>query len=110
MEWLAHEFNLQDVANTVWATTILSIHNPDVACRFFRSLSSKLVLDTSCIEEQHLCQMYQSFIACDLCQMHQFFIACDLEEGGCAQMPGSFVALQDRLGETCKSTFVAQRL
>jgi hypothetical protein len=102
LEWRAEaivgEFNPQGVANTLWATAFLSIHNPDVACRFSRALSSKLlVLDASCIEKQ------------PLFQMHQFFISCDLEEGVRAKMPGSFEALKDRLGEECKAAFVAQR-
>jgi hypothetical protein len=97
-ERCAHEFNSQNVVNTLWTISFLIIHNPDVACRFVRALSSKLsVLDASCLDEQHLCQM------------HQFFISCDLEEGVRSRMPDSFVALKDRLGAACKAAFVAQR-
>jgi hypothetical protein len=89
-----HEFSSQAVANTLWTVCFFSIHNSDVACRFCRTLSSKLsVLDVSCFEEQHLSKM------------HQFFISCDLEEGVRARMPDSFEVLMDRLGATCKTAF-----
>jgi hypothetical protein len=90
----AHEFSSQAVANTLWTVCFFSIHNSDVACRFYRTVSSKLsVLDVSCFEEQHLSKM------------HQFFISCDLEEGVRARMPDSFEVLMDRLRATCKTAF-----
>jgi hypothetical protein len=96
-ERLAHEFNSQDIANTLWTMFFFSIHNPDLGCRFFCALSSKLlVLDASCFEGQ------------ELSQMHQIFTSCDLEEGVRARMPDSFVALKDKLGPACKAAFVAQ--
>ena len=94
-EGLAHTFNAQGVANTLWATCFFSTQTSDAACRFFRALSSKLsVLDLFCFEEQ------------ELRQMHQFLVACDVEEGVRARMPDSFVALKERLGPRCQACFV----
>jgi len=95
-EGLAHAFNSQEVANTLWATCFFSTQSSDAACRFFRALSSKLsVLELFCFEEQRIRQM------------HQFLVACDVEEGVRARMPDSFVALKERLGPKCQACFVA---
>ena len=83
-----------------WNAALLSIHNPDVTCRFFRALSSKSVLDASCMEDSEQ----------DFFQMQQLFNSCDfrLEEGVRARMAGSFVALKDRIGAACKAAFMTQ--
>jgi hypothetical protein len=86
-EAISGEFNSQAVANTLWATCFFSLRFEG----FFRvcwSLCHCLPIDMD--DENHLRQM------------HQFFITCDLQEGLHAALPARLLALKGK----CRAAFI----
>ena len=71
----------------------------DLDCGFVSSLISVAsLLDSQCfggLDSQHLRQV------------HQFFIACDIEENLGMRLPASIYALKADLGPACKAAFLA---
>jgi hypothetical protein len=98
-ETISGEFQSQDVANILWSNCFFCMLSSDLDCGFVSSLISVASrLDSQCfggLDSQHLRQV------------HQFFIACDIEESLGMRLPASIYALKADLGPACKAAFLA---
>ena len=90
------DLDAQDIANTLWAASFLSIHSPDVASRLTHALEPQIAALTA-LASLDLQQQ---------CQLHQFFVACEVDEAMRAGIPARILALKDTMGPTCRTAFV----
>ncbi len=98
-EAISGELNSQDVANTLWSMCFFCMISSDLDCGFL----SFLVAVASCLEFQ----FFGGLDSQHLRQVHQFFIACDIEESLGMRLPASIYALKADLGPACKAAFLA---
>ena len=92
-EALAGTFKAQNVANTLWAASVLSVLcSPAEGSRWVQTVAQRLVI---------LCKP-ACFNAADLRQLHQFFVWCSVEP----RLGVEAINDMQSLKETCLSAFV----
>jgi hypothetical protein len=91
-EALAGTFNMQDVANSIWATCVFSLLcASDAEFRWVDTVVQRLVsLDKS-----------TCFNPVELCQLHQFFLSCSVETRLVVEEIKDMQSLKD----TCRVAF-----
>jgi hypothetical protein len=87
------EFNLQDVANTLWAHACFAVPFGKVEQELFSILASRLLEVASKMEQEHECQV------------HQWLLTFDLESSWDLSSLAQVIVVNQKLGERCRRTF-----
>jgi hypothetical protein len=99
VEAISGEFKSQEVANTLWSMCLFGVHLSVVQSNVVHALVS--------VASRHASQFFAGMNGQHLCQLHQFFIACDIEESLGMRLPTSIHALKADLGAECNAAFLA---